>query len=296
MQSQRNILIAFILNLFFSVFEFLGGLWTGSVAIVSDALHDLGDAMSLGLAYGLEKKSQRPPDAGHTFGYARYSVLGALITTCILMTGSVAVIVGAVTRLLHPTPIRYDGMIVFALVGICVNSLAAYVTHRGQSMNQKAVSLHMLEDVLGWGVVLAGALVMRFTDLALLDPLLSMGTALYIGYHAVKSLIRVGGLFLLSTPENTPVDRVRNGVMKLDGVLDVHHIHLWSFDGLANCATMHVVTNKDPHAVKSQIRHLLSHMDIVHVTLELEAENEPCTAPTCQPIPKLRHSCHHHHH
>lgn len=295
MQSQRNILVAFVLNLFFSVLEFVGGLWVGSVAILSDALHDLGDAMSLGLAYGLEKKSQRPPDAEHTFGYARYSVLGALITTCILLVGSVAVIAGAIQRLLHPVPIRYDGMILFAVIGILVNAAAAFVTHKGNSMNQQTVSLHMLEDVLGWAVVLVGALVMGFTDLAVLDPILSMATALYIGYHAIRSLIRVGGLFLLCTPKNTPVDRVRGAVMELDGVLDVHHIHLWSFDGLANCATMHVVTNRDPHDLKEQIRHLLSHMDIVHVTLELEKENEPCTAPTCQPI-RHSHPCHHHHH
>jgi cobalt-zinc-cadmium efflux system protein len=150
MKTEKNILLAFLLNLAFSLFEFLGGIFTGSVAILSDAVHDIGDAVSIGVSFFLERKAKRLPDATYTYGYARYSVLGGIITTLILLIGSLAVIYNAVNRLFHPTEIHYNGMILFAIVGVLVNFFAALLTREGNSLNQKAVNLHMLEDVLGW--------------------------------------------------------------------------------------------------------------------------------------------------
>ena len=150
MKTEKNILIAFILNLAFSVFEFVGGIFTNSVAIISDSIHDIGDALSIGISFFLEKKSKKQPDKIYTFGYLRYSVMGSIITTLILLIGSILVVVNAVKRILSPAEINYNGMIIFAAVGIIVNFLAAYFTRHGDSLNQKAVNLHMLEDVLGW--------------------------------------------------------------------------------------------------------------------------------------------------
>ena len=157
MKTEKNIRIAFFLNLAFSIFELIGGLFTGSVAILSDALHDVADAASIGLSWLLEKKSQKRPDEHYTYGYGRFSVLGSVITTVILLAGSTVVISNAVERIMHPTAIRYDGMILFAIVGVCVNLAAAFVTREGDSLNQKAVNLHMLEDVLGWAVEIGRA-------------------------------------------------------------------------------------------------------------------------------------------
>ena len=180
MKTEKNIFLAFILNFAFSIFEFFGGIFTGSVAILSDAVHDIGDAASIGVAFFLEKKSKRQPDKIYTYGYTRYSVIGSVITTLILLFGSTMVIYNAIKRIITPVEIRYDGMIIFAVVGVCVNFLAAFLTREGDSLNQKAVNLHMLEDVLGWAVVLIGAIVMRFTDFAIIDPLMSIGVALFI--------------------------------------------------------------------------------------------------------------------
>jgi cobalt-zinc-cadmium efflux system protein len=189
-------LVAFILNLAFSVFEIAGGIFTGSVAILSDALHDMGDAISIGLSYFLEKKSKKQPDATYTYGYARYSVIGGVITTLILLVGSVLVVCNAVMRILHPVVIDYNGMILFAVIGVAVNFVAAFFTREGDSLNQKAVNLHMLEDVLGWLMVLIGAVVMRFTDFALLDPLLSLAVAVFIFVNAIKGLKEALDIFL----------------------------------------------------------------------------------------------------
>lgn len=179
MKTERNILIAFILNLAFSIFEFVGGIITGSVAIMSDAVHDIGDAASIGVSYFLEKKGEK------------YSLIGAFITTLTLLIGSIVTICNAIGRLIDPAKINYDGMIVFAIVGVCVNLCAAFVTREGNSLNQKAVNLHMLEDVLGWIVVLVGAVVMRFTDFALLDPIMSIGVSAFIFINAIRNLIEI---------------------------------------------------------------------------------------------------------
>ena len=296
MRSDKKILLAFLLNLGFSLFEFAGGLITGSVAILSDALHDLGDAAGIGVSLFLERKSKRRADDAYTYGYARYSMLGSVFTTLILLAGSIAVIWNAAHRLLNPTPIHYDGMIVFALVGVAVNLIAALVTRGGESLNQKAVSLHMLEDVLGWVVVLVGAVVMRFTDFWFLDPLMSMGVALFIGIHAARTLLETLPYFLEKAPQNVDVQKIKAHLAEIPGVLDVHHIHLWSMDERHNCATMHIVTNEDPHTVKEAVRHELSHHGIGHATLELEAEGEECPAGHCHVTLDEREPHHHHHH
>ena len=276
MKTEKNILIAFLLNLSFAVFEFAGGIWSGSVAILSDAVHDLGDAAGIGISWLLERKSRRAPDEVCTYGYGRYSVLGSLITTAILLAGSAAVIANAVGRIIAPTAIHYNGMLVFAVVGVAVN-------------------LHMLEDVLGWAVVLLGAIVMRLTDFALLDPLLSIAVALFILVHAVGNLREIGGILLEKVPHGIRVEEIRAHLLELDGVLDVHHIHLWSLDGQRNCATMHIVTDGDPHGIKESVRQELREHGIGHATLELEAAGEHCHAQHCT-VEAVSHSGHHHHH
>ena len=296
MKTEKNILIAFILNLSFSVFEIIGGFFTGSVAIVSDAVHDLGDATSIGISYFLEKKSKKQPDNTYTYGYARFSVMGSVITTLILLFGSVMVIYNAILRIINPVEINYNGMIVFAIVGALVNFLAAYFTKDGDSLNQKAVNLHMLEDVLGWIVVLVGAIIMRFTDIRIIDPLMSMGVAIFIFVNALKNLKEVLDLFLEKIPNNISIEEIKNHIKEIDGVIDTHHIHIWSMDGYHNFATMHIVANENSHEIKDKIREELKEHGIGHATLELEAEGEHCHEEHCHIEEKNYHAHHHHHH
>ena len=297
MKTERNILIAFILNLAFSIFEFVGGFFTGSVAIVSDAVHDIGDATSIGISYFLEKKSKKKPDEHYTYGYARYSVIGSVVTTLILLVGSVLVVYNAILRIIDPTPINYNGMIIFAIVGAAVNFLAALFTREGDSLNQKAVNLHMLEDVLGWIVVLVGAIIMRFTDFALIDPLMSIGVAIFIFVNAFRNLKEAIDLFLEKTPHGIEIDKIREHLCHIDGVNDVHHIHVWSMDGQSNYATLHVVAEGDSHKIKEAVREELAEHGIAHATLELEAPGEHCHEETCNPkVQEGGHGHHHHHH
>ncbi len=294
MKSEKNILVAFILNLTFSVFELVGGIFTNSVAIISDSIHDLGDAVSIGISYFLEKKSKKQPDETYTYGYLRYSVIGSVITTLILIVGSVLVTVNAVKRIMNPSEINYNGMIIFAVIGVVVNFLAAYFTKDGDSLNQKSVNLHMLEDVLGWTVVLIGAVVMRFTDFALIDPILSIGVAVYIFIHAFSHLKEALDLFLEKMPDGISVDEIKHHISEIEGVLDVHHIHIWSMDGNSNYATMHIKADGDHTEIKKAVREELNEHGISHVTLELESENEHCDAEDCHI--HHHHKGHHHHH
>lgn len=297
MKTERNIMVAFLLNVFFSIFELIGGIFTNSVAIVSDAIHDLGDAISIGFAYLLEKKSKKKPDDKYTYGYIRYSVLGALITNTILIIGSIIVVYNAVLRIINPAQINYDGMIIFAIVGAAINFIAAYFTRDGNSLNQKAVNLHMLEDVLGWLVVLIGALIMKFTNFAIIDPVLSILVASFILVNALKSYKTIIDLFLVKIPSEISIDEVKKAVLNVENIKDVHHIHVWSMDGSNNYATMHIVAdNGDLKSLKIKIKDALEKLGVFHTTIEFENSDEICTSKECYVNYKISTGCSHHHH
>ncbi len=280
-KTEKNILLAFILNLSFSIFEFIGGSLTNSIAIASDAIHDIGDAISIGISYFLEKISKRKADNKYTYGYIRYSVIGSLITTIILFVGSCFIIYNAIYRIITPTGINYNGMLVLAIVGVIVNFFAAYYTKDGDSLNQKSVNLHMLEDVLGWVIVLIGAILIKFTDIKLIDPILSIIVSLFILIQACCNLKAILDLFLEKIPKGISVDQIRKNLLKINGVIDIHHIHIWSIDGYKNYATMHIVSDLKTDNLKKLIKDELRKQGICHATLELENVDETCNDKSC---------------
>ena len=297
MKTKSKIFVAFLLNLFFSVFEFIGGVITGSVAITSDAVHDFGDALSIGSSLFLENVSDKKPNKKYTFGYLRFSVLGGLITTVILLISSGFVIYNAILRIISPATINYDGMIIFAIVGLVVNLVATYFTHGGHSINQKAVNLHMLEDVLGWAVVLIGAIVMRFTNFYIIDPILSILVALFIIYNSINNLLQITNIFVVKAPKEIDVEKLAEHIKHIDGVVDVHHIHVWTLDGQINCATMHIVSNEYDSKIKHLVKEELEEHGILHTTIEMETINEHCHEKDCTIKRSEEHChCHHHHH
>lgn len=297
MKTEKSILIAFILNLFFSIFELIGGTLTNSIAIISDAIHDFGDSISIGIAYLLERKSKKKPDEKYTYGYKRYSALGAVISDTILVIGSSIVIYNAITRIINPVEVNHNGMLIFAIVGVSVNFFAVYFTKEGDSINQKAVSLHMLEDVLGWLVVLIGAFIIKLTGWSLIDPILSIIVAVYILLHALHTLKSVFDLFLEKTPNDIKIDEIKKHLKEIQDIINVHHIHIWSLDGFDNYATLHVITDtKKTSELKHKIREELKEFDITHVTIEIEDKDEHCHEEECIIKEHLHHGHHHHHH
>ena len=277
-KTEKNILVAFFLNIGFAIFELIGGFFTSSVSIISDAIHDAGDALSIGLSFLLERKSNKVHDDKYSFGYRRYSTLGALITTIILLVGASLVIYNSIIRLFNPVEIKYDGMIIIAVLGVIVNFLAAYFTREGDSLNQHAVNLHMLEDVLGWIVVLIGSIIIKFTNFYYIDSIMSIGISVFLIIESIKNLKQILDLILVKVPEGLSIDKIHDAIMEIKGISDVHHIHVWSMDGEKNYATMHVVSDNN---VKGEIRSKLKEIGIDNVTIELEKTNEKCMHKEC---------------
>lgn len=297
MKTEKNILIAFILNMSFSILELIGGIFTNSVAIISDSLHDFSDAITIGISYFLEKKSKKNPDDTYTFGYTRYSVLGAFITNTILIVGSILIIYHAILRIINPVSVNYEGMIILAVLGVLINLIAVYFTKGGHSLNQKAVNLHMLEDVLGWIIVLIGAIIINFTKINIIDAILSIVVSVFILINAIKSLKKILDLVLEKIPDGINLNSVKAHIKKIDDVVDVHHIHLWSMDGINNYMTMHVVVDgKDFESIKIKIKEELKEFKINHSTIEFEKKDSKCLEKSCHIETKECEINHHHHH
>ncbi len=280
--STKNIKVAFFLNVFFTLFEFVGGYLTNSVAIMSDALHDLGDSFSLGMAWYLERFSNKKRTNQFSYGYKRFSLLGAFINANILLIGSLFILSKAIPRLFHPEATHSQGMFWFSLFGIAVNGMAAYKTSKGGSMNERVVSLHLLEDVLGWVAVLVISIVMMFTNITFLDPLLSLLITLYILWGVFKNLKATALLFLQATPQNLSVDTIDGELKNETYIQGVHDTHIWSLDGEKHILSTHVIickdsTKKEIESIKLKLKEKLSGMGIEHSTLEIEFEDEDCT-------------------
>lgn len=279
--QNQNIRTAFLLNLGFALLEIFGGLWTNSLAILTDTLHDLGDSLSLGLAWFLEKYSHKSEDKTFTYGYRRFSLLGALINTIILFAGSFYILSQAIPRLLNPQHSNAPGMLLLAVIGIGVNGLAALRLQKEHSINTRVIALHLIEDVLGWVAVLVASLVMIFADIHIIDPILSILIAIYILYNVQRNLRKTLTLFLQAVPEEINVAEIRKKIEALPGVKSTHHWHAWSLEGENHVLTLHVMVDENAEreqvmSLRRQIRELLKHHDLAHTTIEIEYGPDDC--------------------
>ena len=285
--AGNNLKVAFFLNLGFTLLEIVGGLLTNSMAILADALHDLGDSFALGMAWALERFSKKKRDPTFTYGYQRLSLVGALLNGVLLLGGSLFILSKAVPRLLNPEAVHVPGMIFFAIVGIGANGYAVYKLKSGKSLNQRMVSWHLLEDVLGWVAVLIVSIVLLFVDLPVLDPILSVLVTLYVLWNVLRNLKRVFLVFLQATPDSFEVSVFEEKVLEFPKVVSVHHTHIWSLDGEDHVLSTHVVmeaesTRSEVVQVKSDLKKLLHDYSIDHLTVDIEYEGETCVAENAE--------------
>lgn len=279
--SQKQISAAFILNTCFVLVEIVGGLFTNSVAILSDALHDLGDSIALGAAWYFERLSRRERTPGHTYGFTRYSVLGAVLNAVVLITGSVFIIREAILRLHDPEPIKSSTVIGLAVLGIVVNAVAFSRMHKGHSHNVEVVRLHLLEDVMGWGAVLLGAIAIKLWGIHILDPILSIVISIWILIQVIRRLTGSLRIMLQIAPPGISTEAVEAMIRQQSGVLNTHDMHIWTMDGSYHILTIHVVVDQahnmtDLANLKTRIREKLNTMQIPHATIEFEYPDEPC--------------------
>lgn len=273
---RQNIGVAAVLNVSFSALEAVAGVWTGSLAVLSDALHDLGDSVALVSSWWAEKKAEQPGDARRTFGYQRMSLLSALLNAVILLSGSAFILVKAVGRLMDPEPVKAGWMIGIALVGLAFNGLGAWKLTHGESQNEKVLTWHLLEDVLGWLVVLVGAIVMFVWSVPVLDPILTIGVTLLIVWGVIQNVRGVFQILMQGVPQSLEVEEMRGQLKELEEVRDVHDVHLWSLEGETNVFTGHIAVSEqnlsELDELKLKIKKILHRQGVSHSTIEFETQ------------------------
>ncbi|MDG1658113.1 MAG: cation diffusion facilitator family transporter [Crocinitomicaceae bacterium] len=279
--GSKNIKIAFFLNLAFTILEVIGGLYLNSVAILSDAVHDLGDSLSLGTSWFLQSKSNKKADKKFSFGYKRLSLLGALINGVILVGGSIYIIYEGIIRITHPEPSHAEGMMYFAFLGVAVNGYAAWKVSTGKSMNEKVLSWHLLEDMLGWVAILIVSIVMQFTDNMYLDPILSLVMTSYILFNVFRRLNETLYLFLQGNPSEIDVVKLESDILETENVLSLHHLHSWSLDGEHHVFSVHVVIEnvvslEQLRAVQKSLDELIEDYPFDHHAIQIELEGDHC--------------------
>ena len=229
-KSTKNIRTAFLLNLIFAIIELIGGIITNSITIIAGSLHDFSDSLAIAISWGLEKKSEKKPDKDYTYGYTRFSILGALISSIILFVTSIVVIYEAVTRIINPVPVDYNGVLILAVFGLIINSLAVYKVARGSGLNEKSISLHLLDDVFGWAAILIMGIIMRIFDISILDPIVCLLITAFILFETIKNLKSVFEVFLEKAPKDVDMQELKKHLLKNEDIKDIHHIHLWTLD------------------------------------------------------------------
>ena len=279
--SSQRIGWAFFLNLGFTIIEFIGGVLTNSTAIMADAVHDLGDSLSIGLAWLLNKLSDKKSNSQFSYGYRRFSLLGALINALVLIAGSIWVLSEAIPRLKDPQMPVAEGMFTLAIFGILVNGFAAYKLSHGTTLNERILNWHLLEDVLGWVAVLITSVVLMFVDWPILDPLLSIAFTLFILFNVAKNLYATLSLFLQATPDNKMREQILAQLINIEEIADVHHLHFWSLDGEHHVLTAHCVlklpiTTEQLIGIKADVAQILSDYELEHTTIEFEFPEENC--------------------
>lgn len=279
--STGNIRMAFLLNVSFTLIEVIGGLYTNSLAILADALHDLGDSLSLGMAWYFQKLSEKGRTETYSYGYKRFSLIAAIINAVILVVGSLIILSKAIPQIFDPSTTNAQGMMYLAILGILVNGAAVFRLRSGKTMNEKVVYLHLMEDVLGWVAVLVGSVVMIFFDAPFIDPLLSVIISIYVLFNVAKNLRKSMKIVLQAVPEDIDLKELKNKLLRVEQITGIHDCHVWSMDGSYNVMSVHVEVDADHrlselYAIKNQACKMLQDESIHHLTMEFEIKGQPC--------------------
>jgi cobalt-zinc-cadmium efflux system protein len=279
--AVSNLKLAFFLNLGFTVIEFIGGLLTNSTAILADAVHDLGDSFALAQAWYFESISAKGATQTYTYGYRRFTLLGAVISALLLLVSSFYVLSEAIPRIIEPQHSNAQGMLVLAVIGVAVNGFAMLRLSKGTSANMRLVALHLLEDVLGWVAILVVAIILMFKDFHVLDAILATLITLYILANIISQLKSIVPVFLQASPAATDVAAIEKRIGDIELINSVHNLNLWSLDGEHTVLTVHLVADKnlspEEYAlVKKRFKEIIDDFGIFHSTLEIELPDESC--------------------
>jgi cobalt-zinc-cadmium efflux system protein len=285
-EREKRVRFAALVNFSFAIIELVGGFWTNSLAILSDALHDFGDSIALLVSWLFERGAKKSPDARYTFGYQRLSLFSALLSASILIGGSIVIIFQAIPRFFNPEPVNAFGMVGLAVVGIAFNGAGFFLLKKGESLNEKVLSWHLLEDVLGWVGILVGGMIIYFWKFYLVDPIITVSLTAFILFNVTKNLKEAISILLQGVPKHINLEAVKQDIKAIKGVLEMHDIHIWSLEGETDVFTAHVVVDdetleKQPQQTKQTIKDTLKKHHIEHSTIELEGQGQ-CAGMVCE--------------
>jgi cobalt-zinc-cadmium efflux system protein len=286
---EKRVRLAALLSIAFTILEFFGGIWTNSLAILSDALHDFGDSIALLVSWLFERAARRQPDSSRTFGYQRLSLFSALFSASILIGGSIVIIIQAIPRFFNPELVNAFGMVGIAVIGITFNGAGFFMLRKGESLNEKVLSWHLLEDVLGWIGILVGGVIIYFWKIYLLDPILTIALTAFILYNVTKNLKEAINILMQGVPKHINLEAVKQDIMAIKGVIGLHDIHIWSLEGETDVFTAHVALDDEtlriPEPTKQTIKETLQKHHIEHSTIELESKYK-CSGMVCEEADK----------
>jgi cobalt-zinc-cadmium efflux system protein len=283
---EKRVRFTAFINIVFTILEIGGGFWTNSLAIFSDALHDFGDSISLIISWLFEREARRFPDATRTFGYQRLSLFSALFSILILISGSIVIIFQAIPRLLNPEIVDAFGMFGLSLIGITFNGISFFILKKGESLNEKVLSWHLLEDLLGWVGILIGSIIIYFWNILILDPIITIFITAFILYNVIKNLREAINILLQGVPKHINFEMVKREIKAIKGVIGIHDIHIWSLEGETDIFTAHVILDnktlkEQPEQTKQKIKERLLKHHIEHSTIEIESKNQ-CVGRVCE--------------
>jgi cobalt-zinc-cadmium efflux system protein len=284
--ENSGIKIAFFLNFTFSIIEFAGGLLTNSFSIIANAIHDVGDTLSIGISWFLQKISKKERDSVFSFGYKRFTILGSIFNSFVLFIGSVIVIIRSIVQINEQSQPHTTGMILIAFLGIAVNGFAVFKLRKNHSLNERSVRIHLLEDVFGWTAILISALVIKFLDFPQLDKLLSVVISLWVIYNSLSTLINSFKIMLQAIPDDARLENIKVKLESIDGVQEIHDLHIWSLDGNNHIASLHLLLGTQIKEeviiiIKQKVRLVFDELNIQHVTIEVEYQGEACELKDC---------------
>lgn len=279
--ALKDLRYAFVLNFVFTIFEFIAGFYTNSMAILSDAVHDLGDTIAIGASLGLEKYSIKGRDGLFSYGYRRFSPFAALLNCVILLSGSIIIIVNTIPRLWENQEIKLEFVAPMAVLGVIFNGLGVLRLKNSSSISNKAIMLHLMEDLLGWVAVLIGGVIMYFTGWTIVDAILSLMISTYILWNAYKNLRSVFTIFMQAVPKNVNFEQIKSSISELQHVIDVHDVHSWSLDGQYHVMTLHItvkagISHPEIIEIKQHSTAIIQKSGVEHPTIAIDFEGEDC--------------------
>ena len=272
-KAGENLAFVFFMNLIFNIIVIVGGLATNSMAILADCIHDMSDTISIALAWALERVAQKNSTDKYSYGYQRFSILGAVIISVFVIFMAFIILQEAIPRLFAPEGVDAGGMLLVAIVGIIFKSISVHRLHKGETFNEKAILFHQLGDVFEWVAILILSLVLMFWDGApYLDSFVSIGIALWLIFNLGRNLYKSVEVLLQKTPDNFDVDEFKELILAVDGVNDIEDFHVWSLDGIDSVMTLKVGVDfgRDVSEIKKEIYNISNRYHVVDITIEID--------------------------